>query len=66
MRGLLFSFMEVTMLSYLKDAVDDLMDVIGLYKNESTMTHEECLTALERELLGRLLCDVQLPDSGYE
>lgn len=50
----------------LRDAWMDLMEVIGLYKEEVVPTHEEMLTALERESLGRLLCDVQLPDSGYE
>jgi len=55
------------MLSYLKDAMGDLMDVIGLYREEGEPpTHDEMLTAIERESLGRLLYDVQLPDSGMD
>jgi hypothetical protein len=47
--------------------MDDLMDVIGLYRDEvEPPTHEEMLTALERESLGRLLYDMQLPDSGMD
>lgn len=56
-----FFYKEFVML---REAWDDLMEVIGLYKEEVEPTHEEMLTALERESLGRLLYDVQLPDSG--
>jgi hypothetical protein len=46
--------------------MDDLMEVIGLYGEENVPTHEEILTALERESLGRLLYDMQMPDSGMD